>query len=109
MKQHLRIKSFWRTALNAVKIQMYCAVIAYGLVALVDYKLKVDRRIYEILQIISISILEKTPIREILTKCDYNKFKEREDKQLIIRGGKRPLMIINKKKFFLLIMQFGSA
>lgn len=86
MKQHLRIKSFWGTTLNAVKIQMYCAVIAYCLVALVGYKLKVDRRIYEILQILSISLLDKTPIREILTKCDYNNFKEREDKQLIISG-----------------------
>jgi len=86
MKQHLRIKSFWGTTLNAVKIQMYCAVIAYCLVALVGNKLKVDRRIYEILQILSISLLDKTPIREILTKCDYNNFKEREDKQLIISG-----------------------
>ena len=86
MKQHLRIKSFWGTTLNAVKIQMYCSVIAYCLVALVGYKLKVDRRIYEILQILSISLLDKTPIREILTKCDYNNFKEREDKQLIISG-----------------------
>jgi IS4 transposase len=86
MKQHLRIKSFWGTTMNAVKIQMYCAVIAYCLVALVGYKLKVDRRIYEILQILSITLLDKTPIREILTKCDYNNFKEREDKQLIISG-----------------------
>ena len=42
MKQHLKIKSFWGTTLNAVKIQMYCAVIAYCLVALVGNKLKVD-------------------------------------------------------------------
>ena len=63
IKQHLKIKSFWGTTLNAVKIQMYCAVIAYCLVALVGYKLKVDRTIYEILQILSISLLDKTPIR----------------------------------------------
>ena len=66
MKQHLRIKSFWGTTLNAVKIQMYCAIIAYCLVAIVGNKLKVDRTIYEILQILSISLLDKTPIREIL-------------------------------------------
>ena len=42
MKQHLKIKSFWGTTLNAVKIQIYCAVIAYCLVALVGNKLKVD-------------------------------------------------------------------
>lgn len=86
MKQHLKIKSFWGTTLNAVKIQMYCAVIAYCLVALVGNKLKVDRSIYEILQILSISLLDKTPIKEILTKYDYNNVKELQNKQLIISG-----------------------
>lgn len=86
MKQHLKIKSFWGTTLNAVKIQMYCAVIAYCLVALVGNKLKVNRTIYEILQILSISLLDKTPVKEILTKCDYNNVKELQNKQLIISG-----------------------
>jgi hypothetical protein len=86
MKQHLKIKSFWGTTLNAVKIQMYCAVIAYCLVALIGNKLKVGRSIYEILQILSISLLDKTPIKEILTKCDYNNVKELQNKQLIISG-----------------------
>jgi len=86
MKQHLKIKSFWGTTLNAVKVQIYCAIIAYCLVAIIGYKLKVDRPIYEILQILSISLLDKTPIREILTKCDYKNFKEPETKQLKICG-----------------------
>jgi len=86
MKQHLRIKSFWGTTLNAVKIQMYCAIIAYCLVAIVGNKLKVDRRIYEILQILSISLLDKTPVKEILTKCDYKDVKEQNTNQLIISG-----------------------
>ena len=86
IKQHLRIKSFWGTTINAVKIQMYCVVISYCLVALIGNKLKVDRRIYEILQILSISLLDKTPIKEVLTKCDYNNVKELENKQLIISG-----------------------
>jgi hypothetical protein len=86
MKQHLKIKSFWGTTLNAVKIQMYCAVIAYCLVALVGNKLKVNRSIYEILQILSISLLDKTPISEILTRCDYNNVKELNNNQLIISG-----------------------
>ena len=86
MKQHLRIKSFWGTTLNAVKIQMYCAIIAYCLVAIIGNKLKVDRRIYEILQILSISLLDKTPIREILTKYDYKDVKELNNNQLIISG-----------------------
>lgn len=85
-KQHLRIKSFGGTTLNAVKVQIYCAIIAYCLVAIVGYKLKVDRSIYEILQILSISLLDKTPVREILTKCDYKNVKELENKQLKISG-----------------------
>ena len=86
MKQHLKIKSFWGVTLNAVKIQMYCAIIAYCLVALVGYKLKVGRPIYEILQILSISLLDKAPVKEILTRCDYNNVKELKNNQLIISG-----------------------
>ena len=86
MKQHLRIKSFWGTTLNAVKIQMYCAIIAYCLVAIIGNKLKVDRSIYEILQILSISLLDKTPVREVLTNSDYKNVKEQNNKQLKISG-----------------------
>ena len=86
MKRHLRIKSFCCTTLNVVKVQIYCAIIAYCLVAIIGNKLKVDRTIYEILQILSISLLDKTPIREILTKCDYKDVKELNDKQLKISG-----------------------
>jgi hypothetical protein len=86
LKQHLRIKSFWGTTMNAVKIQIYCAIIAYCLVAIIGNKLKVDRPIYEILQILSISLLDKTPVREILTKCDYKNVKEQNLNQLKISG-----------------------
>ncbi|MEZ5020251.1 MAG: IS4 family transposase [Bacteroidales bacterium] len=86
MKQHLKIKAFWGTTLNAVKIQIYCAIIAYCLVAMVGYKLKVGRSIYEILQILSISLLDKAPIKEILARCDYNNVKELKNNQLIISG-----------------------
>lgn len=86
MKQHLKIKSFWGTTINAVKIQIYCAIIAYCLVAIIGNRLKVDRSIYEILQILSISLLDKTPVREVLTKYDYKNVKELKNKQLIISG-----------------------
>lgn len=86
MKQHLKIKSFWGTSINAVKIQMYCAIIAYCLVAIIGNKLKVDRSIYEILQILSISLLDKTPVREVLTSYDYKNVKEQKNNQLIISG-----------------------
>jgi hypothetical protein len=86
LKQHLKIKSFWGTTLNAVKIQIYCAIIAYCLVAIIGNKLKVDRPIYEILQILSISLLDKTPVREILTRYDYKNVKEQNNNQLKISG-----------------------
>lgn len=86
MKQHLKIKSFWGTTMNAVKIQIYCAIIAYCLVAIVGNKLKVDRSIYEILQILSISLLDKTPVREVLTNYDYKDVKELKNNQLTISG-----------------------
>lgn len=86
MKQHLKIKSFWGTTMNAVKIQMYCAIIAYCLVAIVGNQLKVDRSIYEILQVLSISLLDKTPVREILTHCGYKNVKEQNSNQLRISG-----------------------
>ena len=76
IKQHLKIKSFWGTTPNAVKIQIYSAIIVYCLVAIVCYKLKVDRSPYEILQILSISLFDKTPIKELLTNQDYQDVKE---------------------------------
>jgi len=84
IKQHLKVKAFWGTSMNAVKTQVYCAIITYCLVAIIAYKLKVERPIYEILQILSISLLDKTPIREMLTNCDYKNVKDQNYKQLKI-------------------------
>jgi len=84
IKQHLKIKSFWGRSQNSVKIQVYSAIIAYCLVALVRNKLKVDRSIYEILQILSISLLDKTPLNELLTNQNYKDVKELYCKQLKI-------------------------
>jgi hypothetical protein len=84
IKQHLKVRSFWGTSLNAVKIQVYSAIIAYCLVALVRNKLKVDHSTYEILQILSISLLDKTPLNELLTNHNYKDVKELYNKQLKI-------------------------
>ncbi len=80
----MKVKSFWGTTINAVKIQIYCAIIAYCLVAMIGYELKVERPIYEILQILSISLLDKAPVKEILTNCDCKNVKELDNKQLKI-------------------------
>ena len=84
IKQHLKIKSFWGVTPNAVKIQIYSAIIVYCLVAIISNKLKVDRSTYEILQILSISLLDKTPLKELLTNQDYKDVKELNCMQLKI-------------------------
>ncbi len=66
MKQHLRIKEFYGTSENAVKIQIYCAIIAYCLVAIVESELKLEISTYELLRVLSISLLVKTPLKELL-------------------------------------------
>ena len=82
IKQHLKIKSFWGTTQNAVRIQIFSAIIAYCLVAIVAEELKTGRQTYEILQVLGISLLDKTPINELLTKSDYKNVKERIVNQL---------------------------
>lgn len=57
IKQHLKIKAFWGTSKNVVRIQVYSAIIAYCLVAIVETKLKIERSTYEILQVLGISLL----------------------------------------------------
>ena len=67
IKQHLRIKSFYGTSPNAVRTQVWIAVGVYVLVAIVRKELKLERSMGEILQILSISLFEKTPIPEALS------------------------------------------
>jgi hypothetical protein len=76
IKQHLKIKQFWGTSENAVKIQVNCAITAYCLVAVVAKTLKTERTIYEILQIFGKSLLDKTPINQLIKKSDHKNIKE---------------------------------
>ena len=85
IKQHLKIKSFWGTTENAVRIQIYAAIIAYCLVAIVGAELKIKHSTYEILQIVGLSLLDKTLINELLTNTDYNNVKELNSNQLTIK------------------------
>ena len=71
IKQHLRIKAFYGTSPNAVKTQVWIAICVYVLVAIVKKELKLDRSLYEILQILSVTLFEKTPVSEALTTPDY--------------------------------------
>ena len=67
IKQHLRIKAFYGTNANAVKTQVWIAISVYVLVAIVKRELKIDRSLYEILQILSLTLFEKTPVFQALT------------------------------------------
>jgi hypothetical protein len=84
IKQHLKIKSFWETSENAVRIQIYSAIIAYCLIAVIEHDLQINRKTYEILQILGISLLNKTPIIELFTNIDTNDVKELNYNQLSI-------------------------
>ena len=67
IKQHLRIKAFYGTSENAVKTQVWIAISVYILVAIVKKELGIDRSLYEILQILSITLFEKTPVLQAIT------------------------------------------
>jgi len=84
LKQHLRIKAFYGTSENAVKIQLWVAVSVYVLVAIVKKRLLQKRSLYTILQIFSINLFEKTPILQVL-ESDFHASEEGDSrKQLIL-------------------------
>jgi hypothetical protein len=70
IKQHLRIKAFYGTSENAVKTQIWIAVSVYVLVAIVRKRLGLENSLYQILQILSITILEKVPILQVFEAFD---------------------------------------
>jgi hypothetical protein len=65
LKQHLRIKAFYGTSANALRTQLWVAVGVYALVALLKKRLGSDATLYEILQILSVSVFEKTPVNQL--------------------------------------------
>jgi hypothetical protein len=82
IKQHLKIKSFWGQSENAVKTQVWIAVSMYVLVALAKKKFMLNQSLYEILQIISISIFERMPINQLFQQTQLQYFKEQNSNQL---------------------------
>ena len=71
IKQHLRIKAFYGTSENAVKTQIWIAVSVYVLVAIVRKRLELEASLYQILQVLSLALFEKTPILRALQTADY--------------------------------------
>lgn len=84
IKQHLKVKSFWGHSLNAVKTQVYIAMITYLMVAIIKQRLKLKQSQYEILQILSISLLCKTSLTELFSNTYQQYVKELDTNQLNI-------------------------
>ena len=68
IKQLLKIKKLWGKTENAVKTQIWIAVSTYLLVAIIKKKLNLNMRLYEILQILSVSVFDKTPLNQLLMR-----------------------------------------
>jgi len=79
LKQHLKIKKFWGTTENAVRIQISAAITAYCLVAIIQHDMQLQRSTYEVLQILSISLTDKTPLKNLFDKTYSNDVKEQLD------------------------------
>jgi len=82
IKQHLKIKSFWGQSENAVKTQVWIAVSIYVLVAIAKKKFMLKQSLYEILQILSISIFERMSINQLFQQTQKQYFKELNHNQL---------------------------
>jgi hypothetical protein len=84
IKQHLRIKAFFGTSENAVKTQIWIAVSVYVLVAIVRKRLGLEASLYQILQILSVTLFEKTPILRALQASDFEDNLDDSGNQLIL-------------------------
>ena len=84
IKQHLRIKAFLGTSENAVKTQIWIAVCTYVLIAIVKKRLHLPHSLYEILQILSLTMFETTPINQLLTPPSRSSAQDSEPQQLAL-------------------------
>ncbi|NBO09758.1 MAG: IS4 family transposase [Actinobacteria bacterium] len=82
IKQHLRIKAFFGTSEQAVKTQIWIAVSVYVLVAIVKKRLRLNASLYELLQILSLTMFERIPLDQLLTLTPHGQGASRNDNQL---------------------------
>jgi len=82
IKQHLRIKAFYGTTENAVKTQIWIAISIYVLAAIVKKSLNLNQSLYTILQVLSVTLFEKTPIYQIFSNTAYKNQEDRSCNQL---------------------------
>jgi len=88
IKQHLKIKPFWGYSANAVKTQICIAICSYLIVAIIKKKLNIDRNLYEILQILSVSPFDKTRLDKLLSETELQNLQEHSQKQANLWGFK---------------------
>lgn len=79
LKQHLKIKHFYGTSFNAVKIQVYVAIITFCLVAILQHDMKLELTTYEVLHVLSVSLMTKMHLVDLLNKTNFQNDKERLD------------------------------
>ena len=79
LKQHLKVKKFWGVSENAVRIQIYTAVTAYCMMAIVQKKMDVQRSIYEMLQVVSVSLTDTVELKALFCKPNCNIVNELND------------------------------
>ena len=84
VKQHLRIKSFFGTSDNAVKTQIWIAVSIYVLIAIVRKRLELRASLYQILQILSLTLFEKVPVLQALEASSFQEDLPQDSNQLIL-------------------------
>lgn len=84
IKQHLRIKAFFGTSENAVKTQIWIAVAVYVLVAIVKKRFKLEASLYELLQILSLTLFERDPIDQVLTLAPVDQHRFEHANQLTL-------------------------
>ena len=82
IKQHLCIKSFFGTSENAVKTQIWITISVYVLIAIIRKRLRLEISLHKILQILSFTLFEKSPMNELLTGTDYIFNEHRSPNQL---------------------------
>jgi hypothetical protein len=86
IKQHLKIKTFWGHSTNAVKTQICTAICAYLVVAIMKKKLNIKRNLYEILQILSVSLFVKKPLDKLFSESALQKSDDTSQKQACLWG-----------------------
>lgn len=85
IKQHLHVKQFYGYNENAVRIQIHVAIITYCLIAIIEHDLGVKMDTYYMLRILSVSLLDKTPIRDLLLQADQEIDRQNDSSQLMLK------------------------